>query len=301
LSIRIYTFTFVHEITILNMLSYINWNVRPQVVDLGFIEIRWYSLLFLLGFVIGYYILSKIFKKEGLSIELLDKLSFYVVISTIVGARLGHCLFYEPEIYLKYPLRMILPFEGTIGKDFKFTGYQGLASHGGAIGILIGLYFYSKNTKRPYLWILDRLAVVTALAASLIRLGNLFNSEIYGYQTSLPWGFRFLREALYGTPEELIVPKHPTQIYESLCYLLIFAILISIYYKRNTKFKPGLLLGLFLILVFTARFFIEFLKETQVSFEENMALNMGQILSIPFVIAGIYLVFRKQVNLQTTE
>jgi phosphatidylglycerol---prolipoprotein diacylglyceryl transferase len=275
------------------MLAYINWNVRPQAIDLGFIEIRWYSLLFLLGFIIGYYILSKIFKKEGISIELLDKLSFYVVISTIIGARVGHCIFYEPETYLRHPLRMILPFEGTIGQDFKFTGYQGLASHGGALGILIGLYIYARNTKRPYLWVLDRLAIVTALAAVLIRLGNLFNSEIYGNQTSLPWGFRFLREALYGKPEELIVPKHPTQIYESICYALIFVLLIFIYYKKYPKFKPGLLLGLFLILVFTARFFIEFLKENQVDFEQGMALNMGQILSIPFIIAGIFLVFRK--------
>jgi phosphatidylglycerol---prolipoprotein diacylglyceryl transferase len=275
------------------MLAYINWNARPQAIDLGFIEIRWYSLLFLLGFIIGYYILSKIFKKEGLSIDLLDKLSFYVVISTIIGARVGHCLFYEPEIYLKHPLRMILPFEGTIGQDFKFTGYQGLASHGGAIGILIGIYLYARNTKLEYLWILDRLAIVTAQAAALIRLGNLFNSEIYGNETSLPWGFRFLRESLYGKPEELIVPKHPTQIYESLCYVLIFVILITMYYKTYPKFKPGLLIGVFLILVFTARFFIEFLKENQVDFEQGMMLNMGQILSIPFIIAGIYLVLRK--------
>jgi phosphatidylglycerol---prolipoprotein diacylglyceryl transferase len=276
------------------MLTYINWNVRPQLIDLGFIEIRWYSLLFLLGFIIGYYILSKIFKKEGLSIELLDKLSFYVVISTILGARLGHCLFYEPEIYLKHPLRMILPFEGTIGSDFKFTGYQGLASHGGAIGILIGLYIFSRNNKKSYIWILDRLAIVTALAASLIRLGNLFNSEIYGHQTSLPWGFRFLHESsIYGIPVENIVPKHPTQIYESLCYLIIFIVLLTIYYKKYPKLKPGLLLGIFLTAVFTARFLIEFLKEDQVNFEANMVLNMGQLLSIPFIVAGIILIYRK--------
>lgn len=283
------------------MLAYINWNVRPQVVDLGFIEIRWYSLLFLMGFVIGYYILSKIFKKEGLSIDLLDKLSFYVVISTIIGARVGHCLFYEPEVYLKHPLRMILPFEGTIGQDFKFTGYQGLASHGGAIGILIGIYLYARNTKLPYLWVLDRLAIVTALAAVLIRLGNLFNSEIYGHETSLPWGFRFLRESLYGKPEELIVPKHPTQIYEALCYLAIFIALILIYYKKYPKIKPGLLIGLFLIGIFTARFFIEFLKENQVDFEAGMALNMGQILSIPFVLVGLLLVFWTPKNSVTTH
>jgi phosphatidylglycerol:prolipoprotein diacylglycerol transferase len=275
------------------MIAYINWNVRPQAIDLGFIEIRWYSLLFLLGFIMGYYILSKVFKKEGLSIELLDKLTFYVVISTIIGARLGHCIFYEPEIYLKHPLKMILPFEGTIGKNFHFTGYQGLASHGGAIGILIGLYIYARKVKQPYLWVLDRIGIVTALAGASIRIGNLFNSEIYGHATNLPWGFRFMREGLYGTPAELIVPKHPTQLYEALCYLIIFVILISVYYKKYPDLKPGLLIGLFFILVFGTRFFIEFLKENQVDFESHMFLNMGQILSIPFIASGIYLVARK--------
>jgi len=275
------------------MIAYINWNVRPQALDLGFIEIRWYSLFFLLGFVAGYYILSKIFKKEGLSIDLLDKLTFYMVISTIIGARLGHCTFYEPEVYLKHPLKMILPFEGSIGKDFRFTGYQGLASHGGAIGILIGLYIYARNVKQPYLWVLDRIGIVTALAGVCIRTGNLFNSEIYGQPTNLPWGFKFIRESLYGTPLDQIVPKHPTQIYEALCYLIIFIILLYIYYKKYPDLKPGLLIGLFFILIFGARFFIEFLKENQVDFEKGMFLNMGQILSIPFIILGIYLVVRK--------
>jgi phosphatidylglycerol:prolipoprotein diacylglycerol transferase len=275
------------------MIAYIDWDVRPQALDLGFIEIRWYSLLFLLGFVAGYYILSKIFKKEGLSIELLDKLTFYVVICTIIGARLGHCIFYEPEVYLSHPLKMILPFEGTIGKDFKFTGYQGLASHGAAIGILIGLYIFARKVKQPYLWVLDRIGIVTALAGALIRIGNLFNSEIYGHQTSLPWGFRFMHEALYGTPRELIVPKHPTQLYEAFCYLIIFIVLINIYYKKYPSLKPGLLIGLFFIMVFSARFFIEFLKENQVDFEQGMLLNMGQVLSIPFILLGLYLVFRK--------
>jgi phosphatidylglycerol---prolipoprotein diacylglyceryl transferase len=276
------------------MVAYIDWNVRPQALDLGFIEIRWYSLMFLLGFILGYYILSKIFKKEGLPIDLLDKLTFYMVICTIIGARLGHCIFYEPEVYLRHPLKMILPFEGTIGKDFRFTGYQGLASHGGAIGIIIGLYIYARKVKQPYLWVLDRIGIVTALAGACIRTGNLFNSEIYGHQTNLPWGFRFMREALYGTPADLIVPKHPTQLYEALCYLIIFVILIYIYYKKYPDLKSGLLIGLFFILVFGTRFFIEFLKETQVDFEKGMVLNMGQILSIPFVLIGIYLVFRKK-------
>jgi phosphatidylglycerol:prolipoprotein diacylglycerol transferase len=275
------------------MIAYIKWDVRPQIVDLGFIELRWYSLLFLLGFILSYYILSKIFKKEGLSIELLDKLTFYMVISTIIGARFGHCLFYEPEVYLRHPLKIILPFEGKIGVDFRFTGYQGLASHGGAIGILIGLYLYSRKFKRPYLWILDRIAIVTALAGSLIRLGNLFNSEIVGLPTDLPWGVKFMRLVPRGTPIDQVQALHPAQMYESICYLIFFIILITIYYKKYPKLKPGFLIGLFFILVFSARFFIEFVKEDQVGFEAGMALNMGQILSIPFVIAGLILVFRK--------
>jgi prolipoprotein diacylglyceryl transferase len=275
------------------MIAYITWDVRPQIVDLGFIELRWYSMLFLLGFILSYYILSKIFKKEGLPIELLDKLTFYVVISTIIGARFGHCLFYEPEVYLKNPLKIILPFEGKIGVDFHFTGYQGLASHGGAIGILIGLYLYSKKFKRPYLWVLDRIGVVTALAGCLIRVGNLFNSEIVGLPTDLPWGVKFMRLVPQGTPVDQVQALHPAQIYEAICYLIIFIILINIYYRKYPNLKPGLLIGLFFTLVFTARFFIEFVKEDQVNFEAGMTLNMGQILSIPFVIAGLWLVFRK--------
>ena len=275
------------------MINYIVWDVKPQIADLGFIELRWYSLLFLLGFVISYYILTKVFKKEGLSIELLDKLTVYVVICTIIGARFGHCLFYEPEIYLKHPLKIILPFEGKIGENFHFTGYQGLASHGGAIGILIGLYIFSRKFKRPYLWVLDRVTMVTALAGSLIRLGNLFNSEIVGKATTLPWGVKFVRLASPNTPIEHIIPLHPAQIYESICYLIIFVFLISLYYKKYPELKAGLITGWFFVLVFTARFFIEFVKQDQVAFEEGMILNMGQILSIPFIITGLILIFRK--------
>ncbi len=275
------------------MINYIVWDVKPQIADLGFIELRWYSLLFLLGFVFSYFILSKVFKKEGLSIELLDKLTFYVVISTIIGARFGHCLFYEPEVYLKNPLKIILPFEGRIGHDFHFTGYQGLASHGGAIGILIGLYLYSRKFKRPYLWVLDRVTMVTALAGCFIRLGNLFNSEIVGNPTALPWGVKFVRLAPVNIPVEQIIPLHPAQVYESICYLIIFFILISIYFKKYPGLKPGLIAGLFFVLIFTARFFIEFVKQDQVDFEEGMALNMGQLLSIPFILGGFILIFRK--------
>jgi len=274
------------------MLAYIVWDVKPQIADLGFIELRWYSMLFLLGFIIGYYILNNMFKKEGIPAELLEKLTFYVVISTIIGARLGHCLFYEPEVYLRHPLRMILPFEGTPGEDFRFTGYQGLASHGGAIGLLIGLWLFARKYKRPYLWILDRIAIVTALAGTLIRLGNLFNSEIVGKPTTLPWGIKFVR-LNPGVPVDQIVPLHPSQVYEAICYLIFFAVLMIIYYRKFPKFRDGFFIGLFFILVFTARFLIEFLKEEQVAFESSMPLNMGQLLSIPFIIAGIVLVYLK--------
>ncbi len=271
------------------ILQYITWDVKPQLFDLGSFEIRWYSLLFATGFILGYFILAKIFKREGLSIELLDKLTIYVVLSTIIGARLGHCLFYEPEYYLQNPMRMILPWEGKIGEDFRFTGYQGLASHGGAIGILIGLYIYARNVKKPYLWVLDRMVIATALAACFIRLGNLMNSEIVGVQTNLPWGFKFMRETLYGIPPEEVVPKHPAQLYEAVAYLASFFVLRHLYFNRLNRLQPGFLLGLFLILIFASRFFIEFLKEPQVEFETAMALNMGQILSIPFVLAGVVL------------
>lgn len=274
----------------------IDWSVRPQIFTIGTFELRWYSVLFALGFLVGYYIMQSMFKRENIKIDLLDKLTMYVILSTIVGARVGHCLFYEPETYLTAPWKMFLPFTMSPETGFRFTGFQGLASHGGALGLLVGLYFYSKKFKRPYLWILDRIAIVTAFAGACIRLGNLFNSEIYGNATSLPWGFRFLLEVerhQVATVEE-VVAKHPTQIYEALAYLLVFALLMFIYKKVGDKFKRGAYLGWFFILVFTARFFIEIIKEVQVDFEEGMALNMGQWLSIPFVIAGIFLVLRKE-------
>ena len=200
--------------------------------------------------------------------ELLDKLTIYMALGTVIGARLGHCLFYEPGYYLKNPLEILKIWQG------------GLASHGAAVGILLALWLFIRKYKKPFMWILDRIVVVVALAGSLIRLGNLMNSEIYGIETGLPWGFIFIRNLE-------TVPKHPTQIYESLTYFLIFLLLIWLYYKNDGKPKPGLLFSLFLILVFGMRFMIEFIKENQVDFESGMILNMGQWLSIPFVMAGI--------------
>jgi prolipoprotein diacylglyceryl transferase len=217
--------------------------------------------------------MQKIFKKEGLPVELLDKLTVYVALGTIIGARLGHCLFYDPSYYLSNPIEILKIWRG------------GLASHGAAIGILIALYYFSKKNKKPYLWILDRIVIVVALAGFFIRMGNLMNSEIYGIPTKLPWGFIFVRNGE-------VIPKHPTQIYEALSYLLIFFLLYSIYNKKGTNVRQGLIFSIFLILLFSVRFLIEFIKEVQVDFEQTMALNMGQWLSIPFILTGIYLLYR---------
>lgn len=246
----------------------IPWNVNPEIFRIGDFAVRWYGLLFASGFVFGYYLMRRIFRNEGLADATLDRLTVYVAIATIVGARLGHCLFYEPEYYLARPIEILKVWNG------------GLASHGAAIAIPIALWLFARKERRPFIWALDRVVVVVALAGALIRLGNLMNSEIYGIETNLPWGFVFLRNGE-------IAPKHPTQIYEALAYLTIFGILMRIYWKNLGKQKPGLLFGLFLILVFGFRFFIEYVKEDQVDFEAGMTLNMGQWLSIPFVLIGI--------------
>ena len=212
--------------------------------------------------------MNKFFKYENISQEVLDKVTIYVAVGTILGARLGHCFFYEPSYYLSNPSEILKIWHG------------GLASHGAAIGIILALWLFSRNIKKPFLWILDRVAVVVALAGFFIRMGNLMNSEIYGIQTSLPWGFIFERNGE-------TIPKHPTQIYEALAYLLIFILLYLIYLRKKGQTQNGLLFSLFLILVFSARFFIEFLKEDQVGFEAGMNLNMGQLLSIPLVLIGV--------------
>lgn len=257
------------------IISAIIWNVDPEIFRIGNFAIRWYGLLFALGFVFGYIIMGSIFKKEKIPQKLLDTLTMYMVIGTVVGARLGHCLFYEPGFYLSHPLNILKIWEG------------GLASHGAAVGIIIALYFFSRKAKKTFLWIIDRVVIVVALAGFFIRMGNLMNSEIYGVETSLPWGFIFVR---WGET----LPKHPTQIYEALSYLLIFVLLYSIYLRKGIKLKDGYIFGLFLILLFSARFLIEFIKEPQVGFEDNMILNMGQLLSIPFVLLGIAILIRSK-------
>ena len=250
----------------------INWDMNPEIFRIGNFAIRWYGLLFASGFFFGYLIFLRFFKKEGLSVELLDKLTIYMALGTVIGARLGHCLFYEPGYYLNNPVEILKIWQG------------GLASHGAAIGILLALWLFIRKHKKSFLWILDRIVVVVALAGAFIRLGNLMNSEIYGIETSLPWGFVFIRNLE-------VVPKHPTQIYEALTYLLVFLLLLWIYYKTDGKPRRGVLFSLFVILVFGMRFLIEFIKEDQVAFESGMALNMGQWLSIPFILLGILILW----------
>lgn len=261
------------------MLNAIVWDFNPMLFGI----VRWYSLLFALAFVAGYILLQKaVFQKENLSTALLDKLSIYVFLGVLIGARLGHCLFYEPTYYLSsfsHFIEMLLPISQT-PEGWKFTGYQGLASHGGAIGIIIAIYFYARKTKLTMLWTLDRLVIVVALAGLFIRLGNLCNSEIYGIATNSNWGFIFIRNGE-------TIAKHPTQLYEAISYFITFIILLFTYIKNNRKTIPGLLFSLFLILAFTSRLIIENWKEVQEAWEANMILNMGQILSIPFILIGI--------------
>jgi phosphatidylglycerol---prolipoprotein diacylglyceryl transferase len=251
------------------ILQQITWDISPLIFKLGALQVRWYGLFFALAFYLGYVILEKqVFRREGLKIDMLDRLATYVILGTIVGARLGHVFFYEPQSYLQDPLSILKIWEG------------GLASHGAAIGILLALILFVRKSGKTYLWTLDRVVIVVALGGFFIRMGNLMNSEIYGHFTSLPWGFIFVRD---GQAD----PRHPTQIYEGLTYLLLFFALMAYYRKNLKRMKEGTIFGIFLIVLFGVRFLIEFVKEPQVAFEQTMALNMGQWLSIPFILAGV--------------
>lgn len=252
----------------------IYWDVSPDIFSIGPFIIRWYGLLFALSFIIGYQIMYVIFKKESKPDAILNDLVWYMIIGTVLGARLGHCFFYNPAYYIANPLEILQVWKG------------GLASHGAAIGILLSLYiFVRKHKEYNYLWILDRIVITVALGGFFIRMGNLFNSEIIGIPTDLPWSFVFA--SVDG------IPRHPAQLYEAIAYLFVFIFLMIYYLRQPGKFKNGLLLGWFLILVFGFRFLIEFVKEDQTYFEKGWLLNMGQLLSIPFVLLGIYLVLRK--------
>lgn len=261
----------------------INWNLDPVVFTIAdAFPLRYYSVLFVLGLVLAFQVEKYIFKKERIPVENLEKLFVYVVVGIVLGARLGHCFFYEPSYYFQNPLEILLPIK-KIGDAYEFIGFQGLASHGGTLGVLIALGVYCKKYKTNFLWVLDRIAIVAPIVGAFIRFGNFMNSEIYGKPTNGNWGVVFQQADL--------IPRHPTQFYEAFSYIVIFAILILIYKTVGVrKNANGLFIGLALILVFTSRFLIEFFKENQVAFESDMTLNLGQLLSIPFVIIGLLLV-----------
>ena len=253
--------------------KYFHWDIDPELFSLGPISIRWYGLMFASSFLFGFLLMRRIFHLEGRPVKNLDKLLVYVLIGTILGARLGHCFFYNPSYFLGNPIEILKVWKG------------GLASHGGGLGALIAIFLYSRNKpQEPYLWLLDRIAIAGGIVGFFIRIGNLFNSEIIGTPTTLPWAFIFDKVDN--------IPRHPVQLYESVTYGLIFVVLLTIYEKQRHKVKQGFLTGLFLFLLFTARFFLEFVKARQASYSSNLPLSVGQLLSIPFLLAGIAMIIR---------
>ncbi|MCU7905483.1 MAG: prolipoprotein diacylglyceryl transferase [Candidatus Thiodiazotropha sp. (ex Epidulcina cf. delphinae)] len=262
--------------------DFIIWNTDPTLIAFAGLDIRWYGALFAVAYLLGYQIMHWIYQREGRDTQHLERLSIYLMIGAIVGARLGHCLFYDPGYYLSHPLKIPAFWEG------------GLASHGGGLGILLALYLYKRQSGESYLWLLDRFAIPTALAGAFIRLGNLFNSEIYGIPTTVPWAIVFERvDAL---------PRHPAQLYEAAAYALIFITLFVLYRSSPVRSKPGLTFGLFLVAVFSARFTIEFVKSKQAAYSTDLWMGTGQILSLPFIAAGLVLIVLalKSADIETT-
>lgn len=292
------------------------WN-PSEGINIGFFTIRFYSLMFVIAFGLGWYIMKHIFIREKEPLEKLDTLFIWTVIATLLGARLGHVFFYDWEYYRNNPLEILLPFR--FNPHFEFTGFQGLASHGAAIAIIIFMYFYSKKIiKRPLLWVLDRVVIPVACGAIFVRIGNFFNSEIVGKITTSPFGIRFVRD--YYSPRDIVnatkiqnvnqgydalvndpkyaallekVPlKHPAQLYEAGLYVIVFLVLFFLYWKTKTAEKHGLLFGYFLIMLWSVRFVVEYVKESQGGIEETFGLfSTGQWLSIPFILLGIYYLF----------
>lgn len=251
----------------------IHWNASPEIIALGPLHIRWYGLFFAFGFWAGYRLMFKVGEREGFATDRLDSLLVYMMIGTVVGARLGHCLIYEPDVYLRDPIRILKVWEG------------GLASHGGSVGVMTGVWlWWRKNFKGPFLMLLDYLCLPAAISATMIRLGNFFNSEIIGRPTDVPWAVVFQRVDQF--------PRHPSQLYEAFAYFVTFVVLTWVIFSGRYRKRSGLILGPFFIMVFGARFLIEFLKEPQVGFESQLPLDLGQLLSIPFVLCGIYLFAR---------
>ena len=272
----------------MNQLLSILWNPDLVAFSIGSFSFRWYSLCWLLGLLAAYLIVKRLYKEQKIKPELFDPLFIYCFVGILIGSRLGHCLFYEPDYFLsswRHVVEMFLPIHFMADGSWKFTGYEGLASHGGTIGLTIALWLYVRHTKINLWRVLDNVAIATPTTACLIRLGNLMNSEIIGKVTDVPWAFIFERVDMY--------PRHPGQLYEAIAYAVFFFIGWYIYRKRPERVGTGFFFGLCITLIFTARFFIEFTKDIQESFEADMLLNMGQLLSIPFVIVGLLCMFNR--------
>lgn len=272
-------------------LNYILWNPDVEAFHLFGFSVRWYSLCWLIGLVLAYFIVQRLYKQQKIKDEYFDPLFLYCFFGILLGARLGHCLFYQPEYYLtsfKHFVEMIVPIHFLPSGGWKFVGYEGLASHGGTIGLIVALYLYYRRTRLNLWQVLDNIAIATPITACFIRLGNLMNSEIIGKVTDVPWAFIFERVDK--------MPRHPGQLYEAIAYFLFFFVGLWFYRKRPQRVGTGFFFGLCLTLIFTFRFFIEYTKDIQVDFESGMLLNMGQILSIPFIAIGIYCMCRKGKN-----
>lgn len=264
----------------MNTLLYILWNPPIEAFHIGNFGVRWYSIFWSFALLSGYLLVHYLYKKQQIPDKLFEPLFLYCFIGILVGARLGHCLFYEPSFFLSHPLEMILPMRQIPGRGWVFTGYEGLASHGGTIGMMISLILYVKKTKLNIMRVLDNIAIATPLCAFFIRMGNLMNSEIVGRPSDIPWAFIFQRIDMQ--------PRHPGQLYEACVYLLLFFIGWILYRKMSSRVGTGFFFGYSLTSIFTARFFIEYTKEIQESFESSMLFNMGQLLSIPFILLGVY-------------
>ena len=285
----------------MNIPGYILWNPDVVAFSLGPVEVRWYSLLWCIGLFAVYQLMHYLFKEQKLGEDKFEPMFLYCFLGILIGARLGHCLFYEPGYYLSHPMEMILPMRKFPDGEWHFTGYEGLASHGGTLGLMIAIVLYSRSVKLNLMHVLDNVAIVTPICACAIRLGNLMNSEIIGSPTDVPWAFVFERVDM--------LPRHPGQLYEALCYAVFFFIGWFIYrlslkketierYTSNAtrplvdiRVGSGFYFGLCLFLIFFSRIFIELTKENQVDFESGMMFNMGQLLSVPFVVLGLYCMF----------
>lgn len=266
----------------MNYLS-IDWNPSIELFKIGSFAIRYYSLMFVVAFILGIQIIKKIYKSDQISVEKADTFFVYSIVAILLGARIGHFLFYDTQFLIEHPLEVLLPVRFD---PFRFTGYQGLASHGAAIGMIIAMYFYGKKVvQKPLLWVLDRAVIPVASGAIFVRIGNLMNSEIIGKPTNSDYGFIFRQLG-----EDF--PRHPTQIYEAVGYLLTFIILWLVFWKTDKKQKLGYIFGLFMVMLWSVRFVVEFFKEAQVEDRGTWDLNTGQLLSIPLILIGLYFMFR---------